>query len=217
MALLSVPHTPPRSHQLTGSAIASRLVELPYAQQRPCAQQMVSLPAVCQSASALPSTASSRVPVTSPAALAASPALLQQVLPANPAVLGCSTVCCSSAVCSDPQVWLAAFTRECLAAGTTTNKEMFKGWALPKKRPTLGIAMVGDQVRACLPASHPVGSAPDGHLEWPLQQWSAASSCPPSCSELNAELSCTTPDHRTAAFKSSGRGILLCLVPPVDF
>ena len=76
---------------------------------------------------------------------------------ASQAVLGSLTVCCSSVACSAPQARIAASTYVCLAAGTTTNKEMFKGWALPKKRPTLGIAMVGDQVRACLQGSPPCG------------------------------------------------------------
>ena len=31
--------------------------------------------------------------------------------------------------------------------GTTTNREMFKGWQLPPRRPALGIQMAGDQVR----------------------------------------------------------------------
>ncbi len=100
---------------------------------------------------------------------------------ASQAVLGSLTVCCSSVACSAPQAWIAASTYVCLAAGTTTNKEMFKGWALPKKRPTLGIAMVGDQVRACLQGSHLVGSAADGHPGRQLPQWSAASSYPASC------------------------------------
>lgn len=37
--------------------------------------------------------------------------------------------------------------------GTTTNKDMFKGWELPKKRPTIGIAMVGDQQHVLIPST----------------------------------------------------------------
>jgi len=37
--------------------------------------------------------------------------------------------------------------------GTTTNKDMFKGWELPKKRPTVGIAMVGDQQHVLIPST----------------------------------------------------------------
>lgn len=37
--------------------------------------------------------------------------------------------------------------------GTTTNKDMFRGWELPKKRPTVGIAMVGDQQHVLIPST----------------------------------------------------------------
>ena len=32
-------------------------------------------------------------------------------------------------------------------------QEMFKGWEMPKKRPSLGVAMVGDQQFVLIPAS----------------------------------------------------------------
>lgn len=38
-------------------------------------------------------------------------------------------------------------------AGTTTVQEAFKGWEMPKKRPSLGVAMVGDQQFVLIPAS----------------------------------------------------------------
>ena len=38
-------------------------------------------------------------------------------------------------------------------AGTTTNRDAFKGWELPKKRPSLGVAMVGDQYHVLIPSS----------------------------------------------------------------
>eukprot|EP00798_Chlamydomonas_sp_ICE-L_P013343 gene13343-19184_t len=40
--------------------------------------------------------------------------------------------------------------------GTTTNREMFKGWQLPPKRPALGIQMVGDVAYVLIPANAPV-------------------------------------------------------------
>lgn len=38
-------------------------------------------------------------------------------------------------------------------AGTTTNQDTFKGWAMPARRPSLGIAMVGDQLYKLIPHS----------------------------------------------------------------
>ena len=38
-------------------------------------------------------------------------------------------------------------------AGSTTMQETFKGWEMPKKRPSLGVAMVGDQLFTLIPAS----------------------------------------------------------------
>ena len=45
----------------------------------------------------------------------------------------------------------AGWVRVC--AGNSTQREMFRGWELPKKRPALGVAMVGDQLFTLLPAS----------------------------------------------------------------
>lgn len=38
-------------------------------------------------------------------------------------------------------------------AGTTTVQESFKGWQMPAKRPSLGVAMVGDQLFTLIPAA----------------------------------------------------------------
>jgi molecular chaperone DnaK (HSP70) len=40
--------------------------------------------------------------------------------------------------------------------GTTTNREMFKGWQLPPRRPALGIQMHGDVAFVLIPGNAPV-------------------------------------------------------------
>ncbi len=40
--------------------------------------------------------------------------------------------------------------------GTTTNREMFKGWQLPPRRPALGIQMMGDVAYVLIPANAPI-------------------------------------------------------------
>lgn len=40
--------------------------------------------------------------------------------------------------------------------GSTTNRDMFKGWQLPPKRPALGVQMVGDAAYVLIPANAPV-------------------------------------------------------------
>ncbi|KAJ9520190.1 hypothetical protein QJQ45_030109 [Haematococcus lacustris] len=40
--------------------------------------------------------------------------------------------------------------------GSTTHREMFKGWQLPPQRPALGVQMLGDKVYTLIPANAPI-------------------------------------------------------------